>query len=213
MKEENRENYCTMYFVRHGETQWNVSDIIQGQSDSPLTELGLKQAEDTKNKLKNINFDIIYSSDSLRAFYTAQIIKGERNIEIIKSPALRERFFGRFEGLLSSEFTKALGSIIEEKHNQPDEQQYSFKISPDVESDKEIMNRFIPEIKGIALDNIGKQVLVVTHGGCIRNFLAITGYAKIKDLPPRSFKNAGHVKVISDGTDFAIEEVEGLKKL
>ncbi|MBI2630816.1 histidine phosphatase family protein [Candidatus Nomurabacteria bacterium] len=56
-------NYCTLYLVRHGETEWNVKKITQGQSESTLTENGIRQAEETAEKLKDIKFDAIFSSD------------------------------------------------------------------------------------------------------------------------------------------------------
>ena len=57
----------TIYIVRHGETKWNVKQLMQGHKDSPLTEKGIEQAEEIKKELKNIHFYRIFSSDLLRA--------------------------------------------------------------------------------------------------------------------------------------------------
>ena len=57
-----------------------------------------------------------------------------------------------------------------------------------------------------------KNVLVVSHAGPIRNFLIKIGYAKRKDLSGGSFKHGGYVKVFSDGVNFSVKEVQGIRK-
>ena len=56
-----------IYFVRHGETEWNVKKIFQGVKDSPLTSLGKEQARKLKNRLNQLDFDYFYSSPLGRA--------------------------------------------------------------------------------------------------------------------------------------------------
>ena len=79
---QNDKNLCTLYLVRHGETEWNKTGIVMGQLDSPLTEAGLGQAKTTAQELKGVNFDAIFSSDLHRAHKTAEIIKLERELVI-----------------------------------------------------------------------------------------------------------------------------------
>ena len=82
---------CTIYLVRHGETDNNVNDIIQGQMKGiSLNTTGKDQAKLAALKLKKIKFDAIYSSDLLRAKQTAQIINLEHNLAIKTHKALRE---------------------------------------------------------------------------------------------------------------------------
>ena len=52
-------NICTIYLVRHGETEWNRDGIVMGQSDSPLTAQGIEQAKKTATTLKDIKFEAI----------------------------------------------------------------------------------------------------------------------------------------------------------
>jgi 2,3-bisphosphoglycerate-dependent phosphoglycerate mutase len=207
-KEDN--NFCTIYLVRHGETEWNKEGIVMGQSDSPLTEKGIAQAEATAQELKDIHFDTIFSSDLHRTHRTAEIINLERQIAIQTSKALRERTFGHFEGTSYEEFEKRF-QVLTNKVNQLTElEQKRFKYADDVESDEEVISRFITKLREIAIAFPAKTVLVVSHGGCIRTFLMHTGYVKYGELPPGSFANAGYVKVLSDGVDFVIKEVKGL---
>ena len=64
----------TTYVVRHGSTKANEERIIMGHLDTPLSEVGIADAEFLVRRLKNISFDKIYSSDLKRATQTADII-------------------------------------------------------------------------------------------------------------------------------------------
>ena len=67
-----------IYFVRHGQTIWNVEKRFQGLSDSPLTELGITQAKLLGEKLKDIKFDKFYSTSLKRAYDTANYIENKK---------------------------------------------------------------------------------------------------------------------------------------
>lgn len=89
-----------LYIIRHGHTDWNKEGRLQGSRDIPLNEDGRKAALDFGKKCscENISFDAIYSSPLIRAFETAQLIRGEKQIPIIKDQRLREISFGVEEG-------------------------------------------------------------------------------------------------------------------
>ena len=89
-----------IYFVRHGESEWNVTDQICGQTDVPLTEKGHKQAEETgKNIVESgISADLILCSPLLRAKQTAQHIAEMTGIPLQVEPRLVEQNFGVWEG-------------------------------------------------------------------------------------------------------------------
>ncbi len=76
-----------------------------------------------------------------------------------------------------------------------------------MESDEELVERFIVQLREIAVSYPGKIVLVTTHGGCIRTFLMRTDGANYGIWSKSSFPNAGYVKALSDGVDFFIKEV------
>ncbi len=79
-----------LYITRHGETLWNTEGRMQGWNDSPLTDLGIKQAEWLRERIKDLKIDVIYSSPSGRAYNTAEIIKGNRELQVIKHDGYRE---------------------------------------------------------------------------------------------------------------------------
>ena len=70
-----------IYLVRHGQVPHNASHQYNTK-DEDLTEVGIKQALEVKEKIKNIDFDIIYSSPLIRAKHTAEIITDNDNFII-----------------------------------------------------------------------------------------------------------------------------------
>lgn len=100
----------SLTFVRHGETTYNRKNIIQGQTDVPLSAFGEKQAQLVGTRLQNDTFTHIFSSDLLRASETAKIIAEANRVtkcEIIHDKRLRERKFGSAEGKTSKELIQA----------------------------------------------------------------------------------------------------------
>ncbi|MEG1475231.1 MAG: histidine phosphatase family protein [Longicatena sp.] len=88
----------SIYFVRHGQTDWNKEGKMQGRGNVPLNETGRMQALETKKKLEHITIDKIYSSPLDRAFETAEIINQNWGLAIQQEDRLIERSFGTYEG-------------------------------------------------------------------------------------------------------------------
>ncbi len=87
-----------IYIVRHGETVWNSQKLLQGRADIELNEKGRALAGETGMNLEPVHFDCIYSSPLIRAYETACLIRGHRNIPIVRDDRLRELCFGINEG-------------------------------------------------------------------------------------------------------------------
>ncbi len=85
-----------LWLVRHGETPWNSEGRALGQSDPPLSELGVRQAELLARRLGKVAFDAVYTSDLARARYTARLALPAAEIRL--EPRLREVHFGAWEG-------------------------------------------------------------------------------------------------------------------
>lgn len=89
----------TIYLVRHGQTFFNLHHKVQGRVDSPLTDLGIRQAKKLREYFneKNIKFDKAYCSTQERASDTLEIITNfEMEYERLKD--LREKSYGMYEG-------------------------------------------------------------------------------------------------------------------
>ena len=92
-----------LYILRHGETQWNKLQRLQGSTDIPLDEAGIRLAKETGEALKDVPFDLCYTSPLKRAVDTAAYVLNGRQIPVIKEDALKEINFGRWEGSDCSE--------------------------------------------------------------------------------------------------------------
>lgn len=88
-----------LYFVRHGETLFNIYHRMQGWCDTPLTAKGRQQALNVAYGLEDIPYTHVYSSDSGRAIETARTIAAMKKLKPIMHSGFREMFFGTMEGL------------------------------------------------------------------------------------------------------------------
>ncbi|MBC8944938.1 MULTISPECIES: 2,3-diphosphoglycerate-dependent phosphoglycerate mutase GpmB [Xenorhabdus] len=95
-----------VYLVRHGETEWNVARRIQGQSDSPLTEIGRRQALLVAQRVQSENITHVITSDLGRTRETAEIIAKACDCEVILEPRLREINMGILENRELSSLTQ-----------------------------------------------------------------------------------------------------------
>lgn len=204
-----RENkYCTIYFVRHGQTDWNVKSIIQGHSDIPLNENGVSQAKKIAEKMTNVRFDAVFSSDLLRAKRTAEIIVLEKKLAVKTTEALRERFFGRFEGKDWRQYDREIVTLLKKYRKVGYDSKKAI-----METDSSMISRVITFLREIAVAYPGKTVLMVSHGGLMRTLLIHLGYGTYETLPPGSIGNLGYVKMRSDGVDFFISETSGVTRI
>lgn len=180
-----------LYIVRHGSTNWNDKGMLQGLSDIPINETGIKQVSITKDKLKNINFDICISSPLKRAIDTAKIIVGNK-CGIVVDDLLIERTLGEFEGCTYLEYKNFNFWDYELNSN------YN-----GVEPVKNLLSRakiFLDKIK----DNYNnKTILIVSHAATIRAIhYNIVGYNKDTKFLSFSPKN-GEVYEYEIGSDIS----------
>ncbi len=87
-----------LYLVRHGQSAGNAEGRFGGHSPTPLSELGLEQAEITAKTLAKEKIHVIYSSDLYRAVQTAEPLAKVLDLPIITTSAFRERKVGVLEG-------------------------------------------------------------------------------------------------------------------
>lgn len=137
-----------IYIVRHGQTDYNVEGRYGGRIDTPLNEEGRKQAYIIKESLKDIKFNLVYSSPLVRAYETASIITDSK---IIQDDRLIERDNGDLEGKLKSEIKE----IID--FNDPNTKY-------NIENIIDFRNRIYDFFNEITKYK-DKNILIVTHAG------------------------------------------------
>ncbi len=143
--------------VRHGESEWNVERRVQGQLDPPLTPLGTRQAEAVAARLAAERWDVLYSSDLIRARSTAAAIGACTDLPVVERKDLRERSQGRLEGLLATEARARFPDWDAKEVGR--------------ESLADLRERARIAFEEIARAHQGQRVVVVAHGGLIRQYL------------------------------------------
>ena len=203
-------NFCTIYLVRHGETEWNKAGILMGQLDSPLTKSGIEQVAGTARDLEGVDFKAVFSSDLQRAVKTAEIIKLDRGIVVQTRKTLRERCYGRLEGSTIEEYRKKFKKYFEKLKALTEKERRDYKLDYDIESDGEIIERMAAQLRGIALEHLGETVLVVSHGSCIMTFLTHLGRS-FADWGVGGIANNGYAVILYNGKNFIVKDVKGIK--
>ncbi|MBS4539944.1 histidine phosphatase family protein [Clostridium sp. D2Q-11] len=155
-----------LYIIRHGESKWNELGRVQGQKDIELTEKGQLQALKVANKLKNTDFEYIYSSDLNRAYNTAKIISDKLSTELIQIEDLREINFGDWQGLTLEEIEKKNNKDYYTWRNTP----HNLTI-PKGESLIKVQERAMGFINKLHEKHKGKNILLVSHGVVIKVIL------------------------------------------
>jgi probable phosphoglycerate mutase len=147
----------TFAFIRHGQTDWNREDKLQGSSDIPLNAEGRAQAHQAAGMLADGGWQVVVSSPLARARETAKIIAHDLGLELGPSyPALVERDYGPLEGQSSS------GTVARWPHRD----------YPGAESLDSVVSRGLAGLARIADDFRDRDVVIVAHGTIIRYTLA-----------------------------------------
>lgn len=152
-----------IYFTRHGETEWNKQLRFQGSMNSELTEKGILAAELLSGRIEEIDIDYIISSPLMRAYHTAEIVRGNKNIEIIKNDGFKEINLGDFEGLRYDEIKLNCGDVLNKIENDPFNNRY-----PNGENLIEFYKRVERAFKEVIDKYRDKNTLIVAHGGTIK---------------------------------------------
>ena len=177
--------------IRHGETEWNSQLRMQGHSNSDLSAVGRGQIQALGEWMKNVSFDHIYSSDSLRARQTAEAITQYSGDTLQFDQRIREKNLGVFEGLTSIEASEQHPEIYR-----------LFKtgganyVINEGESTQQVLDRTLEFIEEMRFRHPEQRVVMVTHGGVVRVLMKHTLGISID--APTSFliKNTGIFRLV-----------------
>lgn len=161
----------TIYLVRHGETQWNTENRLQGWKNSPLTEKGIRNAKLLGKRLSNIEFRAVYSSPSERTIQTAKYICSGKNIPIITDENLKEISYGEWEGQTKAEIEKNFKKEYFHYWNAP----HLYDHRPHKgEAINDLKKRVENVLNKILAENLSGNVLIVSHAATIKAILLYT---------------------------------------
>lgn len=154
-----------VYLVRHGESRGNLDGRVQGQSESPLTERGRRQADAAGRALDDRGIDLVYCSDLSRAKDSADIMAASLGLSVQVDPRLREVSFGSLEGKTWAE----LDTYYTAAEARGDGDWYTHR-PPGGESRQDLTARVYDTLEDLVKRHEGKTLLVVSHGGFIGFF-------------------------------------------
>lgn len=152
-----------LFFIRHGQTDWNLYGKIQGSHDIELNDTGIIQAEELSKKVLELNykFSKIYSSPQKRAVKTAEILSRVTNMDYMPMEGLEEINLGEWEGLSWKE--------VKEKYPTEYEEWYMnrrYAKPPKGESYQDVLERVLTAMHKI-IDENSHDVAIVTHSAVI----------------------------------------------
>ncbi len=193
-----------IFFIRHGETDWNKEHLFQGKSNIPLNSNGIKQAENLANSLKNEKIDIIFSSPLDRALQTANIINKYHHATLYLDNQILERGLGELEGQCSNNYDlpTLLEQILELSHK--DNSIYH------VESLQILLNRAYHFLNTLIskYNNTNNNIYIVTHGSTLLALMLILGQLDTsKPLYQYGFENCCLHKVCNPKLNITLEEI------
>ena len=155
-----------IYLVRHTKTIGNDERRLVGKSDYEVTQLGQEYINKLTEKLKNIKFDKIYSSTSGRAKKTIAPLAKKNGLDIIQDDNLCEMYFGIYDGMKWEEVNK-INPEIDRLHIETNE----IMNIPEQETTEQVAKRMYKYIEKISKENLGKTILICSHGVAIEAFL------------------------------------------
>ena len=178
---------------RHGNTDWNADGRVQGQTDTPLNDLGRQQAVDAAELLVRLRPDAIVASDLRRAVDTAAALAALTGLSVRPDVRLRERYFGAWQGLTMTEVSQ----------RRPDEHARwaagADVIGGDVETLDDMGKRVGEALQDAADRTPGGTVVVTTHGGAARQGIGhLLGWPTAQLRTVRALQNCHWAELTHD---------------
>ncbi|WP_375464635.1 histidine phosphatase family protein [uncultured Methylobacterium sp.] len=178
----------TIYFVRHGQTDWNAEGRLQGQRDTDLNVAGVRQAEDVADRLRWLAGDGLARAD----FVASPLTRTRRTMEILRAclglspaaygldPRLKEIHFGAWEGRTWAEIRRRDPASAAAR----DRDRWFYRPpGANAESYAMLTERVAPVLAGL-----GPTTVVVAHGGVARAMLVALGHLDVRAAPRISIR-------------------------
>ena len=175
----------TIYLIRHAQSVGNIEKRLAGRIDYALTDEGYNQVNKLTERLKDIHFDVAYSSPKIRAVGTIKQLAELNYLSINIDDKLSEMDFGIYDGFKWDEVNEIDPSISNRR-----KEINEIEGIPEQETTQEVKNRMYNKILKIANENMGKTILIASHGIAIEAFLKqVTGETFLQNKEENSQKN------------------------
>lgn len=183
----------TLYLIRHGRTDWNDLNYIQGKHDIPLNSTGIEQAHSLAGHIRSqkINISHIYTSHLKRAYQTANILSGELNIPFDILPGLEEVDLGEWEGRTWHEVKEIFPSTYNEWYLNR-----RYTKSTGGESYNDMLIRVVAALTKLTA-SCKDNVAVVTHSAVIMALMCFLNDVPFEQMLDYKVRNAS-VTAIDD---------------
>ena len=189
----------TIYLMRHGETDWNRAERMQGQMDCPLNAGGRRQAAEVGRRFARagVTFDRVYSSTLWRAMETAAIVSGKDRSNVIPEPNIIEMGFGPYEGVRFTDLPPEMFVFFADPEHVP---------APEgMETIPNMRRRIEAFLDRLRREDPGGTVLAVCHGVTMRVLLGalMRDYMAGWNMP---LGNCCVYRTVLDGGEYSIPE-------
>lgn len=179
------------YIVRHGQTDWNKEKKLQGQIDIHLNDEGRSEAAELGKQLTDIPFAACYASDLNRAIETAHIIIHNRNMPLNIDRRLRERNYGKAEGMFWHDLHQ-----MQEK--------------PAFEKDEEMRIRVFSLFDTISNHHPNSNILIVTHSGLMKTLICHQMGIPCAMESGITVLNGGVLQLTNSDGQYQIDQMDGI---
>lgn len=174
-----------IYLVRHTQTVGNVEKRLTGRTDFELTPDGRVFVDKLTERLKEVRFESAYSSASNRTLKTILPLAKLNKLDVIEEDNLDEMSFGIYDGWTWEEVNK-----VDPKIDQLHKEKNEIMGIPQQETSSEVALRMYEEIEKIAKNNLGKTILICSHGVAIEAFIRkVRNQNFLEDVERNSQKN------------------------
>lgn len=171
-----------LLIIRHGQSCANLDGVFVGHINSPLSDLGHRQAEVTADYItRTYRVDAVYASDLDRAFETGKAVADRHNLPTTPDRSLREIFAGDWEGVRFDDLSTSGGEPYQLWLSN-----IGLSACPNGESVAQLQNRIVGALRRIAEENDGKTLVIGTHATPVRVFMTHCmgkSLAEMKDVP------------------------------
>ena len=161
------EKYTRLYLIRHGQVVGFDKLTANGHTDVDITETGVIQMNSLAERLRLVELNAVYATGLIRTEKGARIIGQFHNTPIKSKPEMKEIYFGNWEGMSLEEIEKVYPGEMDKRHSDI----AGYRPPGNGENMNDLFKRVLACLKEIISEKIGKNILIVAHGGVNRTIL------------------------------------------